>query len=352
MQTETTDYTLNNNIITFLGLPLIAGTEITVKCYKSIEATGILSVADEITELQNQMAQVIGNGKFVYVCTGLNDNISLSQIAHAFINGSYVSTDVTTAAKAFIEALGGNNYLAGLASDTQIRIDIVGKCSATTPYSGNGTTSAYKWFSFGDATPTNKKIIFNFAKCEKININCGANTENIVFYGADLHIKDVNIKAQSQATGCKITMVQAPVNTGRITADDCRFEITTTGAALIAEHGTYTNCYAYVLSGSAAAYCFKPKNTGLIRLFGGEYYAYGWTNSGISSAITHTSASDTDAVLIAENIHCPIVERTNYTQGFLSVANAGNTIINGVVSRLTSSGSYNTITNQINKNKA
>lgn len=352
LQNETTDYTINNNIITFLGLPLIAGTEITVKCYKSVETTGIMSVADEITELQNQMTQVIGNGKFVYVCTGLNDNISLSQIAQAFINGSYVTTDVTNAAKAFLEALGGNTYLAGLAADTQISIDIVGKCSATSPYSGNGTTSACKWFSLGDATTTSKKLIFNFAKCEKINITCGGNTENIIFYGADLHIKDVNIKAQSQATGCKITMIQAPVNTGRITADDCRFEIITTGAAQIAEHGTYTNCYAYISSGSAAAYCFKPKSTGLIRLIGGEFYAYGWTSSGISSAIMHTSAGDTDAVLIAENIHCPVVARTNFTQGYLSVANAGNTIINGVVSRLTSSGNYNNITNQIDKNKA
>lgn len=352
IQNETTDYTLNNNVITFLGLALIAGTEITVKCYKSVETTGIMSVADEITELQNKMSQVLGNGKFVYVCTGLNDNISLSQIAQAFINGSYVSADVTAAARAFIEALGGNTYLAGLAADTQISIDVVGKCSATSPYSGNGTSSAYKWFSLGGGTPTNKKLIFNFAKCEKINITCSANTENFIFYGADLHLENVNIKAQSQATGCRITMVQAPVNTGRITADDCRFEITTTGAALIAKHGTYTNCYGYIKSETASAYCFSPKSTGLIRIIGGEYYAYAKTSSGQNSAIFYTTASDVDGACIAQNIHCPINAITNYSQNYLSIAYAGSTIIQGVVTRLTSLGEYNTISGKIDRNKA
>ena len=90
----------------------------------------------------------------------------------------------------------------------------------------------------------------------------------------------------------------------------------------------------------------------MIRLNGGTYLAYGRTAAGIGSAIVHTSASEADAVLVAQNIHCPTITRENYSQTYLSVANAGNIYFNVVVSRLPSSGSYNTIVGQINKSKA
>ena len=90
----------------------------------------------------------------------------------------------------------------------------------------------------------------------------------------------------------------------------------------------------------------------MIRLNGGTFLAYGRTATGIGSAIVHASASEADAVLIAQNIHCPTDAKTGYSQTYLSVANAGNIYFNVVVSRLPASGLYNTVVGQINKSKA
>lgn len=50
-----TDYTVNNKLITFT-IPKIAGTEILIVVYKSIDGTGLGSVSDEVTQLQTDVA--------------------------------------------------------------------------------------------------------------------------------------------------------------------------------------------------------------------------------------------------------------------------------------------------------
>lgn len=357
-----TDYTRNGNVITFNGLGLVAGTVVTVNAYKSIDGTGIETVADEITELQNQMSQVQGNGKYVYKCTGLNDNLSISQIANAIITNTYNKNDVTTVAAAFLEGLGatrqsGTTYTLNFDEEAQIGIDIVGKCGVSTAYSGAGTSAnPYKWFNIGESNGetfgTKKRIIFDFAKCDKISVNCAANTYNYIFFGSDLTIKNIKCFVTSAGAGCNIYAVMGRANNGRINVDNCRFTISSTGIARIADHGTFTNCYGYIKSETSSAFCFSPKSIGLIRLIGGEYYAYVKSTSGQISAIVYNTASDTDGVLMATDIHCPVVALENYTQSYLSVAYAGKTYINGVVSRLTSIGDYNEIVGLINKNKA
>ena len=165
-------------------------------------------------------------------------------------------------------------------------------------------------------------------------------------------IKNIKCFATSAGVDCNIYAVMGRANNGRINVDNCRFNIAATGVARIADHGTFTNCYGYIKSETASAFCFSPKSIGLIRLIGGEYYAYVKTSSGQNSAIVYTTASDTDGVLMATDIHCPVVALENYTQSYLSVAYAGKTYINGVVSRLSSIGDYNEIIGLINKNKA
>lgn len=348
-----TRHTVTNNIITFVG-SLVAGTVITVNAYKSIDGTGIESISDEITALQNAVATLDVVSKYSYRCNGLNDNISLSQIAKALCEGSYTSASCTPQAVAFLEALGGNSFLSALSPSAQVTIEVVGRCGVNAAYSGSGTeVNPFTWFALSSlATDTDRKIIFDFAKCEEITLNCENNTFNHIFSGRQVNIKNVNARIYGGATGSNVQMVNC-VGNGfhKVEVDDSYLEISTSGTAKISEHGTFTNCNCYITSSAGAAYCFKPKSSTFIRLFGGSYCAFTKVSSGIDSAIVHTSTSEIDAVLVAENIHCPIVARTNYTQGFLSVANAGNTIINTVVSRLTSSGQYNTITNQINKNK-
>lgn len=342
--------------ITFIGT-LVAGTVVTINCYKSIDGTGIMTVADEITELQNAVAQLDGVSRLTYKCNGLNDNVVLSEIASAIVAGEYDSDNVTPAARTFIENLGGDNWLSDLTADAKITIEVSGNFSANAPFSGLGTdVSPYRWISFG-INPSgyidNRVVTFDFSKCTEQYFMCTGNTTNTIFFGSNISVKNANVSAfHVSDNATNIQMIDCYGNgMNSVNCEDCDFQINTSGSARIADHGTFINCRCKVTSENAAAYCFKPKSSTFIRLIGGSFLAYCKTSSGIGSAIAHTSAGDADAVLMAYNIHCPQITVENYSQGFLAVANAGKTYINGVVSRLSSSGSYHEIIGLINKNK-
>lgn len=350
--TQGTEYTISDSNITFSGT-LIAGTVVTVKVYKSIDGTGIESVADEITELQDKVNAIEGDTAFTYVCINSNDNISLSQIAQAIHNGSYTEADVTQKAKAFLEEIGGNTYLASLADDAQIAIKVVGKLGASTPFSGSGTSaSRYKWFSLGTEVAGEKRIIFDFANCEKIVIWAAQGTDNIIFYGTDMTIKNVNIWARCNASSCAIEMVAGRYNYGQISVEDSRLRIDTTGKAVIGENGTFFNCYTYTSSSDTHALNFCPTTESLIRVIGGTHYAYtASAAAGNISAIFYTYSTETNAVIIAQGINCPTIAKTNFYQKYLSVAYGGKTYINGATSTLTNAGTYNETVGLIAKNK-
>lgn len=348
------DYTLENNVVTFDGT-LIAGTNVVVNCYKSIDGTDIMSVADEITQLQNRVEAIDVDAKYSYKCTGFNDNLSISQIAKALAEGSFDEASCTPAAVGFLNRLGGNDYLANLYPSAQITVEVIGRLGMSTAFLGSGTeASPYTWIATSStATPSDRKIVFDFAKCEMITHTVSANSYNNIFSGLQVNIRNANVKIYSAGGNAHVTMINC-VNNGRFkcNVDNSYLEISVTGNARISAHGNFTNCDCYIVSQAGSAYCFKANNNSFVRVNGGTFLAYGETATGIGSAIFHTSASEPDAVTIAQNIHCPIVRLSTFSQGFLSVGNGGSTVINTVVSRLTSSGNYNTIENQIQKNKA
>lgn len=345
-----TRYTLSNNVITFAG-SLIDGTVVAVNCYKSIDGTGIMSVADEITELQNQVATIIGTNKFVYTCTGLNDNIALSEIAQAIYAGSYTVGSLSTAAEAFLSALGGNTYLAALTAEAQVEIDVVGKIGVTTPAGGSGTAiSRYKWFDLGIIDSSDKKVIFDFAKCEKITLACSANTGNIIFHGHDLNIRNANVYAYSNGANCSIIITTDSKRDGYVNFENCRLSVSTSGDAQIAENGNFTNCHCVCKSSAGNAICFEGKSASLIRLIGGTYYAY-IGNTAAVVAIMRVVAAEANGVIIAHNINAPTVSLTGYIQRYLAYGSGGNIFISGVVSTMTSTGATVTILGQIWKSK-
>ena len=344
------DYTANGDILTF-GTTLVAGTEVTVLAYKSIDGTGIMSVADEITQLQNQYATLDGVSKFVYKCTGFDDNISLSQIATAFYSKAYNPNSVTQAARDFLAALGGVNFVQNIADDAKITIEVVGTVGATTPAFGSGTSSSrYRYFNFSVVGHNPLHLVFDFAKADKINIQCAANTDNIIFYGTDLDIRNVACKATSAGSNCPIQMV-AKSNVGRVFCEDCSFEILTSGKAVIATQGTFVNCDTWAASSASHALLFVPDTTSLIRVIGGTHIAY-VASSGMTAAIFYTYANSTNAVVMATNINCPTVAYSGYWQQYLSSAFSGKTIIDLVTSTMNSTGNYNVINNQVWQSKA
>lgn len=344
------DYTLSGTVLTF-STALLQGTEVIVYCFKSIDGTGIMTVADEITQLQNQYATLAGVSKFTYTATGLDDNISLSQIAQAFYAGSYDAEQVTASANAFLTALGGNAYLAALAANAQLTVEVVGKLGVTTAAYGTGATgNRYRYFNLSEASVSTKRLIFDFAKADAINIQVPASKSSIIFYGTDLEIKNASVGVTSAGAGANVQMV-AESNQGRVFIDNCKFEMEVSGDAYIAKFGTFTNCYCKVASSGGHALLFVPDSADLIRIIGGTFFAYAAT-SGKTAAVFYTYGTETNAVIIAQNINCPTVTLSGYWQQYLSVAYAGKTLINYVTSTMNSTGNYNTITNQVWLSKA
>ena len=352
------NYSLSGNVITFTTATLSAGTDVTVLAYKSIDGTGIMTVADEITELQNQYATLDGVSQYVYRATGLNDNISLSQIAQAIYTGEWDSAECTEAANAFLTALGGLTWLQSLEADAQVTIDVVGKLGVTTPVYGSGSSSnRYRYFNFGQTAHSDMRVMFDFSRSDTIYISCASNTSNIIFYGTDLWIKGARVYASNAgvgATGCDIQMV-AGSNAGSINVENCVFDILSTANGRISDAGTYINCDCNVKSKGGSAFCFSPVSAKLLRVIGGRYLAYVTNTSSYTAAVFYTTATQTNAVTFAQNINCPTISYTDgsttFYQQYLAVGFAGKTFIDFVTSTMNSTGSYNTITNQVWQSK-
>lgn len=328
------EYSGNGSYILFTS-ELIVGTEIIIEVWKSIDGTGIMSVADEITELQNQVAAMQGNSKFTYVCTGTDDNISLSQIAQALYTGGYIASAVKPNVKTFIENLGGVEYLESLPSNAQVEIEVVGALGVGAPVNGTGTSSSrYRYFELGMDTASDKKIVFNFAKCDKIPIKVTTASSNIIFFGVDCYVKNATVQAFTTEQGVDIQMVAAPANDGNIEFTDCRLSVSCSGNSRIATNGTFVNCYCRAFSSDAYAAAFYAyQATALIRVLGGTVYAYARTAN--QAACLSASGSST---ILASGVNFPTKSYSNYSQMYYAYNSGANIYSTNSITTLSTSG--------------
>lgn len=277
------DYTISNNVITFAGMKQ-PNTEIEVHLFKSIDGTGLESVADQLEELQATIAALQGDSDYVYICNGVNDNIKLSEIAQAWLNG-------------------GTDY-------GSKKIRVVGEFGATTPYGGSGTSaSPYRWLSVGTDANTNRKIIFDFSSCGEINLPVIAGKYNTVFYGYNAHIIGANVIANQSSTD---TIIKAFSSySGAVYCENCRFWITAYRDSMIASTGTFVNCRCSVANLITNSYCFLPYTDSLLRINGGEYYAYTGDSSKQSGIVGQSAAN---SVTIMNGVNAPTVARSGFYQ--------------------------------------
>lgn len=282
---EGVDYSLQGTTIRFTN-SLIAGTEIVVNAYKSIDGTGILSVADEITQLQNQVAALYGTGDYDYFCNGYDDNVKLSQLATAWLEG-------------------GDDY-----SSKTIRV--YGTFGAQAPVGGYGDMlSPYEWIRVAGDNYANRKIIFDFSCCSQLTFPIIAGKPQYIFAGIDAHIIGADVNAYEKTTGTSI--IGFSTVAGEVFAENCRFWLTGYSTCKVACTGTFTNCRASVANSTGESYCFTPLSNSLLRLNGGEYMAYSGSSATTSAVVGH-SASVTNAVSILNGVNAPTVERGGYYQ--------------------------------------
>ena len=281
---EGVDFTLNGSIVTFSN-SLVAGTEIDVRAYKSIDGTGILSVADEITQLQNAVAALNTTSGYDYICNGVDDNVKLSEIAQAWLNG-------------------GDDY----ACKT---IRVFGTFGAQAAYAGSGTSiSPYKWLSLGADAATNRRIVFDFSSCTQISPTIEAGTYNVIFHGLNVHVIGANVRVEQKGEGTVVRVFGS--TSGAVCAENCRFWVTAYQDSLVAYTGTFTNCRASVANSTGNSYCFLAGGSGLLRVNGGEYYAYTGSGAGARSAVVGQSAAA--AVSVLNGVNAPTVARSGYYQ--------------------------------------
>lgn len=279
-----TAYTIASNwtVALNLGLPVI-GTKIDFEVRKSVNAAGADTVVQEVAGLLNEMALVNKKLEHHYYCNGQTDNVNISTIVKNFLTGGgYGSLD----------------------------LKVHGNFGATAPVSGTGvSTSAYKWFDFYVADPTRRATV-DFTDCSQISLNATNGTYNIVFYADFIRIVGANVFIQNTTSGTNNRVFSSAK--GEIFAENCRFWVSGYSGASIAECGTFTNCRANVTNTTGHSYCFTSASTTLLRINGGEYYAYTASDAHYSAIVGLTSG--TDAVAILNGVNAPTVAWSGYFQ--------------------------------------
>lgn len=305
--TEGADFTRSGSVITFNNA-LVAGTEIDVRAYKSIDGTGILSVADEITKLQNDVAALYGTQDYDYFCNGYDDNVKLSELATAWLEG-------------------GDDY-----SSKTIRV--YGTFGAHAPVGGDGGMfSPYQWIKVAGDNYANRKIIFDFSCCSQLNIPVIAGAPNYIFYGIDAHIIGADVYAYEKTAGTAI--IGFSTVAGAVYAENCRFWLTGDNTCKIACTGTFTNCRGSVANSTGESYCFTPLSNSLLRVNGGQYMAYSGSASRVSAVVGHENGN-TNAASILNGVNAPTWERGGYyqTHAIYQYMNSGTIHCRDLVSAL------------------
>ena len=315
-------YTINENTITFNNAKA-AGTVVEVVINKFIDGEGLGTILEQYTELQEKVLTLTNSDKYKYVCNGVNDNIVLSEIAQAFHAGTYNAQTVTQAAAAFLEKWGGTAGLAALAADTFIKIDVFGDFKASAPYAGTGaSTNGYQWLALGISGEATKRLVFDFSAVGKMVFPCISGTKNIIFYGRDIHIIGANVYANNLSAS---TIIRAfDTTTGRITCERSKFDITAYQDSYISTLGTFTDCHGIIANTINNSYCFSSVTGGILRINGGEFFAYVVDSTAQCAVLGQSGAS---AVSILYGVSAPTVSRTGYYQKNALVQFAGGGVL-------------------------
>ena len=288
---EGCDFTLNNKIITFNNSK-IGGTDIHIVVYKSIDGTGLGSVSDEITALQNQMATIKNIGEYLYICNGYDDNVKLSELAQAFFADE------------------------SLSADAQMTINIYGEIGVSVPVAGAGTSiSRYRWFNVGTASASSKRrITLDFLNASPINMVGSGENHYICFFGGNVTVKNAVIIARQRGS-TTAGSVQVFVNTAgtAVLCENCRFDVSAYFDSFIASKGTFNDCNGTVTNSRSHSYCFAL-NSGLLRINGGTYAAYTGISSNYSGVVGEVSGKAATSTVIAMSVNCPEVAKASHYQ--------------------------------------
>ena len=261
-----------------------AGTVILVELENFIDGEGMVTALAQYTQLVQDVADLKGAGEFNYMCNGVNDNILISNLVKTF--------------------MGANFY-------HSMKLNIIGNFGFTQMASGTGAiTSRYMLFDFGTFANTPKpRAILDFSNCSEISVPISNGTYTYIFGGTSIEVVGANIYAANTAVDTTIRIFDNSAK--RIKAEGCRFWVSGYKNSLIAINGTFIDCYGDISNVTENSYCFLPQSSGVVKVTGGEYYAYTGDANKLSAIL---GQSDADAVSILYGVSAPTLARSGYYQ--------------------------------------
>lgn len=277
-----TAYTINGSVVTFKAAKA-AGTVVEVVVNKFIDGEGLGTALEQYKELQTIVLNLQKTDVYNYVCNGKDDNVKISEIVSNFLKA-------------------GTDY-------SQMTLNICGTFGASAPYAGGGaSTNVYQWIRAGSGSATNRRVVLDFGNCSEINLICEANMHYVVFFGLNVYIKNCNVIASGEeATVYMFSTAGATF----AQAENCRFWITA-ASGYIARGGHFQNCRGSITTTNGDAFCFNTLSSGLLRVIGGEYWAYSPTSN--HSAVIYVNAAQAGAVVNTYSMSCPTSARSGYVQ--------------------------------------
>lgn len=288
LEVEDVDYTVTDSTITFVN-GRTAGQEIIVICYKSIDGTGLGTVAEQVDELENTIATLGDISDYNYICNGANDNVLLSEIAQDFLNGENDGKTLT--------------------------IHVYGNIGVDAPVKGSGSESApYVWFNFGVATAgaTSRRICFDFENTGRLTIAPTSGAYNTIFDGVNVCVKNIKCRVEGNTTDTSVVVFGGKV--GNLLCERCVFTVFGNKASYFAANGVFRDSSVAIFNANDVGRCFIPAANSFLRVFGGDYSAY--ASAGRGSAAVFVNSAFVDAVVITDSVSFPTASSSGYSQGY------------------------------------
>lgn len=285
-------------VITFTAQKAV-GTKVTAILGNFIDGEGMATALAQYTQLLEDVADIKAAGEYNYICNGVNDNILIGNIV-----------------RAYLQAVTEGDY-------GTIKLNVIGTLGMTAAAFGTGaSTNPYGWFNLNIGS--NRRAIVDFTRCSHISPPIVSGTYNHIFHSNNgIEIIGANVIASNTAADTVIRIIGTTSGVVRFT--NCRFYITSYKDGLIAYRGTFTNCRGSVANTVNNSYCFLPASNGVVKIVGGEYYAYTGDSSKQSAVVGQSGA---DAVSILYGVSAPTSARSGYYQTHSIYQMSGGGMVN------------------------
>ena len=268
-------------VITFNSQKAV-NTNVTVTLDNFIDGEGMVTALAQYMQLLQDVTELKAAGEYNYICNGVNDNILISNLVKAYLQG-------------------GTDY-------GSMKLNIIGNIGMSAAVKGTGATAnPYMWFDFN--VESNRNIVVDFSRCGQIAPTIANGTYNYIYSTFNATIKGATVTASNTAADTVIRISETA--SGAVKFEDCRFYVTCYKYGIIAVRGTFTNCRGSIANVIENSYCFQPTTYGVVRVIGGEYYAYTGDANKQSSILGQSGA---DAVCILYGVSAPTLARSGYYQ--------------------------------------